>query len=239
MMKEVMIHGIKCHIFKYKEDGPVIWWGIGAGQEDVSKVWHLLFDEPGQEQTMLPAFTLIAYEAAEWNRDFSPWAASAVFGKDDFTGEGVKILKWLEQFAIPYARTELYHNQKIVKHILAGYSLAGLFSLWAFYKSELFSGAISCSGSLWYPGWDTFMKDVVSRGKSIVYLSLGDKEEHTKNRAMSIVGDRTRWQYEWLRSEKKVKACKLEWNKGGHFAEPEKRVAKGILWALTKLSSKD
>ncbi len=39
---------------------------------------------------------------------------------------------------------------------IAGYSLAGLFALWAVYQTGLFDRAASVSGSLWFDGFLTF-----------------------------------------------------------------------------------
>ena len=78
------------------------------------------------------------------------------------------------------------------EHWLMGYSLAGLFALWAAYESDVFSGIVCCSGSLWFPDWDHYVRDHVIQSKCSVYLSLGGKEEKTKNKVMAAVGDRTR-----------------------------------------------
>ena len=63
-----------------------------------------------------------------------------------------------------------------------------------------------------------------------IYLSLGRKEEKTKNSVMSSVGDMTRKQYEMLKNNEHIKHTVLEWNNGGHFTNPEERTAKGIEW---------
>ena len=59
-----------------------------------------------------------------------------------------------------------------------------------------------------------------------VYLSLGDKEEKTRNAVMSQVGDCIRDGYAWLKEHGIY--CTLEWNKGGHFKEPELRTARAF-----------
>ena len=45
---------------------------------------------------------------------------------------------------------------------------------------------------------------------------------------MAKVGDRTRSQAEILKDDPYVEKLFFEWNEGGHFDEPLKRVAKGI-----------
>ena len=74
------------------------------------------------------------------------------------------------------------------------------------------------------------MKNHVIQSKCSVYLSLGGKEEKTKNKVMAAVGDRTRAQEKILREDPMVESVILEWNAGGHFADAGKRLAKGIKW---------
>lgn len=63
-----------------------------------------------------------------------------------------------------------------------------------------------------------------------VYLSLGDREERTRNPVMSQVGNAIR------RAEAVLtgagKDCVLEWNKGNHFKDPDLRTAKAFAWLL-------
>ena len=39
------------------------------------------------------------------------------------------------------------------RRFLCGYSLAGLFALWAVYQTDFFAGTAAVSPSVWYPGW--------------------------------------------------------------------------------------
>jgi hypothetical protein len=63
-----------------------------------------------------------------------------------------------------------------------------------------------------------------------VYLSLGDKEEKTRNQMMAAVGDRIREAYKLL-TQQGVRT-ELEWNKGGHFKEADLRTARAFAWAM-------
>ena len=64
------------------------------------------------------------------------------------------------------------------------------------------------------------------------YLSLGDREEKTKNPVMASVGDRIRAGYEILRE--KGTACALAWNKGGHFKDADIRTAAAFAWVMNQ-----
>ena len=65
-----------------------------------------------------------------------------------------------------------------------------------------------------------------------VYLSLGDKEERTRNPVMAQVGSAIR-EAEGIFSAA-GKACLLEWNKGNHFKEPDLRTAKAFAWLMMR-----
>ena len=63
-------------------------------------------------------------------------------------------------------------------------------------------------------------------------MSLGDKEEKTRNPVMRTVGDCIRKQSEMLDNDEGCKASILEMNPGNHFREPDLRTAKGFAWLI-------
>ena len=63
-------------------------------------------------------------------------------------------------------------------------------------------------------------------------MSLGDREERTRNPIMATVVANIRRQYEVLRNTGEVSRCVLEWNQGNHFVDAEQRTAKGFGWLL-------
>lgn len=58
--------------------------------------------------------------------------------------------------------------------------MVGLFSLWAAYQTDAFAGVAAASPSIWFPDFLQYMKEHDIRTES-VYLSLGDREEKTRN----------------------------------------------------------
>ena len=65
-----------------------------------------------------------------WEENFSPWCAPRVFAKGPNFGDGAqKTLDTLINQVIPWAESEL--SEPPAYRALVGYSLAGLFSLWA------------------------------------------------------------------------------------------------------------
>ena len=73
------------------------------------------------------------------------------------------------------------------------------------------------------------MKEYKIKSKN-VYLSLGNKEEKTRNPVMAKVGDCIREGHEWIKAE--GVNCTLEWNQGGHFKEPMTRTARAFAWVM-------
>ncbi|MBQ8137369.1 MAG: hypothetical protein IJ174_08055 [Clostridia bacterium] len=165
-----------------------------------------------------------AFPCADWNRDLSPWPAEKAFKKGEpFAGEAAAYLNTLLAFSTEWERSL---PEPIDKRYLAGYSLAGLFSLWALYETERFDGAVSASGSLWYPGWLDFISKNHPKRPARFSLSLGDKEVHTKNPVMARVGDATRETCRLLDAQGYPVA--FAWNEGGHFADEASRVVRAV-----------
>ena len=220
-METININGRTCRIIINGADLPTIYWGeMKNSSETIEKVLALCEDVK---------CNYVIYEVEDWNADFSPWEFT-LNKKMSFAGGGRSTLDWLVNECVPYCETEYGLTGK---RILCGSALAGLFSLWAFYESQAFGGVISCSGSLWFVDWISYAESHTAPQNSFVYLSLGDREEKARDRIMATVGDCTRRQYELVCGDKNVFRHVLEWNDGGHFNEPEKRIAKGIKWTFT------
>ena len=167
-------------------------------------------------------FRLIALRVSDWNKDLSPWEAPAVFGKEGFGGCAAETLATITGIC----------GESEVKYCIGGYSLAGLFALWAAYRSNLFSGVAAASPSMWFPGFTELMREQKVKCRNI-YLSLGDREEKTRNPVMAEVGNRIREAQEILK-EQNVK-CILEWNEGNHFKDADLRTARAFSWVIKQL----
>ena len=168
-------------------------------------------------------FSLVAFMIKDWNQELTPWGASPVFGKIPFGSGAEKTLEFITSQLLPEVQENIPHL------ILGGYSLAGLFALWAGYQIDLFEGIAAASPSVWYPQWIDYASENKPLAKS-VYLSLGDKEEKAKNPVMAQVGNGIRKQHELL-TEQEINTI-LEWNAGNHFVDSEKRMAKGFAWLM-------
>ena len=164
-------------------------------------------------------FRLVAIKVGDWNRDLSPWEAPAVFGREDFGDGAADTLA--EILNLCGDRTRNYY--------LGGYSLAGLFALWAAGQTDAFRGIAAASPSVWFPGFTEYLAAHPPRSPR-VYLSLGDREEKTRNPVMAAVGNRIRTAEALLQAH--GIDCILEWNKGNHFRDADRRTAKAFSWVL-------
>ena len=164
---------------------------------------EMLPQEMEQIRALLPdeSFALFPVKV-DWFRNLAPWTAPGITASPSLKGADV---------------------------VIGGYSLAGFFALWAGYQTDAFEGIVAASPSVWYPGWDEYRMQHRFRIRN-AYLSLGDREERTKNPVMRTVGDRIREQYRLLESQ--GIRCILEWNEGNHFMNPDKRTAAGFAWVM-------
>lgn len=120
-------HDKRLHVYEQGMNGPVIVWGTMCFSEgDIERTAEQIAAAVG-EQT---GFLLAVVEVKDWFDAFSVWEA---FGQNEkFTGGGSETLRYLESEVLRYLKLE-YRSEFLQdgKYFLIGYSLAGLFSLWA------------------------------------------------------------------------------------------------------------
>ena len=175
-------------------------------------------------------FSYAAIAVPNWNDDMTPWPAPAIFPNGQpFGGHADSYLKDITDDILPKIIDTIgYRPDRIV---LAGYSLAGLFSLYSAYRTDVFSDIVSASGSFWYPGFIDFVdnNDMIMVPDS-VYLSLGDREPRTRNMVMRRVGENTKHVFNLLGT--KCSNIHFSWNPGNHFDNHIERLASGITWTI-------
>ena len=174
-------------------------------------------------------FTLAAFEIKDWLRELTPWSAPAAFGKIPFGDGADTTLTYIKAILIPKLEQMHLYDKGTMQCLLGGYSLAGFFALWAGYQSLAFHGIAAVSPSVWYPQWIEYAETHKPLTPA-VYLSLGDKEEKTKNPVMAQVGNCIRKQQELLTTHNI--STILEWNPGNHFQHSDERTAKGFAWLM-------
>ena len=179
-----------------------------------------------------PPFSLVAISSLDWNLDMAPWDSPAAFKKGEpFTGGADDYLRLLVEEIIPRAEKELPGPP--AWRGIAGYSLAGLFALYAIYRTDVFSRVGCMSGSLWFPGFKEYIfSHEPKRRPDCIYFSLGDKEAKTRNPILKTVQENT----EEIQSFYQGKGIDtvFQLNPGNHFVRGIERTVVGIQWLLSR-----
>ena len=219
-------------------------------------VVYLLGDRADNSPVQVPVgVSLVNVRVDLWEENFSPWCAPRVFAKGPNFGDGAqKTLDTLINQVIPWTESEL--TESPAYRMLVGYSLAGLFSLWAGVSQPgvsqpgipqqvargcqtddapvaTFQRIGAVSGSFWFPGLLDYV-DQRLRGGVVdlthAYLSLGDREARTPNPQIMHVRENA----ELLASklESAGITSKFELNRGNHFQNVEGRMQKVLDWLV-------
>ena len=219
-------------------------------------VVYLLGDRADNSPVQVPVgVSLVNVRVDLWEENFSPWCAPRVFAKGPNFGDGAqKTLDTLINQVIPWTESEL--TESPAYRMLVGYSLAGLFSLWAGVSQPgvsqpgipqqvargcqtddapvaTFQRIGAVSGSFWFPGLLDYV-DQRLRGGVVdlthAYLSLGDREARTPNPQIMHVRENA----ELLASklESAGITSKFELNRGNHFQNVEGRMQKALDWLV-------
>ena len=176
-------------------------------------------------------FVFIAFDVEKWAAALMPWHDDAVSKDAEVGSHATATLRFVTHEALPY----MMHRYGLLPCIVGGYSLGGLFALWASCLTDSFTAVAAASPSLWIEGWADFAAaHHVSATK--VYLSLGDTEEHCKNARMARIGDCLRWQHQLLSEQIGSNNVTLEWNEGNHFHNEAQRMAKAFAWCMRAVS---
>jgi len=175
-------------------------------------------------------FVLATIELADWIVDLMPWPDANISREPEAGKHGQDTLEYVLMSLVP----ELQQSFGPLPIILGGYSLGGLFSLWASAQSDSFKAVAAASPSVWIKDWIPFARKHMPLADS-VYLSLGDKEEHVRNQAIARVGDCLREQFVLLQEQFTPGHCTLVWEPGNHFNDNEGRLARAFVWCMDRL----
>ena len=179
-----------------------------------------------------PQFALVAISDLDWNHDMAPWDRPAAFKNGEpFIGGADDYLRLLVEEIMPRAEKEL--SGPPAWRGIAGYSLAGLFALYAIYRTDVFSRVGGMSGSLWFPGFKEYVfSHEPKRRPDCIYFSLGDKEAKTRNSVLKTVQENTEEIQAFYQSKGIDTVFQL--NPGNHFVQGIERTIAGIQWLLRR-----
>ena len=227
-MMESIIAGRKCRLFG-SEMPKVLLVQLSARHENgtleaEAAQLAVLTDQP---------FLLVTIELEDWTIDLMTWPDGNISRDPEAGKHGQETLEFILKDLLP----ELERRYGTLPVILGGYSLGGLFALWASCQSARFTAVAAASPSVWIHGWLPFAKKSAPLAEAI-YLSLGDREEHVKNQAIARVGDNLRAYYELLQEQISPDRCTLVWEEGNHFNDNPGRQARAFAWCLRQIDKK-
>mgnify|MGYP000395270498 CR=1 FL=1 len=172
------------------------------------------------------SINLLVVGNIDWKHDMSPWYMPSIYSKEkSFSGGADEYLRLLVDEILPKAKELIEGEPKFTG--IAGYSLAGLFTVYTMYKTDVFDRVASMSGSLWFSNFIEYCKrNEYKRLPDKIYFSLGDKEANTRNPVLKTVQDKTIELSEYF----KILGSEVifELNPGNHFTDTILRSAKGI-----------
>ena len=181
-------------------------------------------------------FIFLDIKVNDWSETLTPYKVpdNGIYLRN-LDGKGENHLRFIDDTLIPYIKDYLSkYNINISKYILLGYSLAGLFAVFAGLKSKYINIITSISGSLWYPNLINYINDIsFNNNIEFIYLSLGDNEKKTKNEYMKYVEVNTLKLFEAFKSI--YKNVYFEFNKGNHFARSNERVIKALYYLFNNV----
>ena len=196
---------------------------------------YLLGDVADNSPIQVPeGVSLVNVGVDLWEKNFSPWCAPRVFAKGPNFGDGAqKMLDTLINQVIPWTESDL--TELPAYRVLVGYSLAGLFSLWAGVSQQVatFQRIGAVSGSFWFPGLLDYVDQQLSGGVvglTHAYLSLGDREARTPNPQIMHVRENAELLASKLESVGITSTFEL--NRGNHFQNVEGRMQKALDWLV-------
>lgn len=178
------------------------------------------------EEIGTPACNLLVVGDLKWNHDMTPWYCPPLTENDTpCTGGADDYLNLLLTEIMPRAMQHIEGTPSFTG--IAGYSLAGLFAVYATFQSDVFDRVASISGSLWFPDFREYvLSHQMKKQPEKMYFSLGDKEAKTRNRFLKAVLSNT----EEIVKHYEQLGINVTWelNPGNHFRDAALRSAKGI-----------
>ena len=178
------------------------------------------------------SFILTAIDLGDWILDLMPWPDRNISREEKAGRLAPDTLQFILASLIPELKGQFGERPVI----LGGYSLGGLFALWAASRTDCFKAIAAASPSVCIKDWIPFARKNIPAAES-VYLSLGRREEHVKNQAIARVGDCLREYDALLQARLGPSRRTLVWEEGDHFTDNEGRMARAFAWCMDRPSN--
>lgn len=226
-------------------------------------VVYLLGDMADNSPVQVPVGVSLVHIGVDlWEENFSPWCAPRVFAKGPNFGDGAqKTLDTLINHVIPWTESEL--TDPPTYRVLVGYSLAGLFSLWAGMSPQVTHGVSqqvarglqpgtatgapaapqpaatfqrigAVSGSFWFPGLLDYVDRQLSGGVvGLTHAYLSLGDREARTPNPQIMHVRENAELLASKLESAGITSTFELNRGNHFQNVEGRMQKALNWLVT------
>ena len=223
---------------------------------------YLLGDVADNSPIQVPeGVSLVNVGVDLWEKNFSPWCAPRVFAKGPNFGDGAqKMLDTLINQVIPWTESDL--TELPAYRVLVGYSLAGLFSLWAGVTQAGVSPQVArgcqpddvpsqpsapyvdapaptfqrigaVSGSFWFPGLLDYVDQQLSGGAvGLTHAYLSLGDREARTPNPQIMHVRENAELLASRLENAGISSTFELNRGNHFQNVEGRMQKALDWLV-------
>ena len=223
---------------------------------------YLLGDVADNSPIQVPeGVSLVNIGVDLWEENFSPWCAPRVFAKGPNFGDGAqKTLDTLINQVIPWAESEL--TDPPAYRVLVGYSLAGLFSLWAGVSQPGVSQQVArgcqpddvpsqpgaphvdvptptfqrfgaVSGSFWFPGLLDYVDQQLSGGVvGLTHAYLSLGDREARTPNPQIMHVRENAELLASKLQNAGITSTFELNRGNHFQNVEGRMQKALNWLV-------
>lgn len=198
---------------------------------DVSPVIYVIDspEHPAGLAAMAPGrtATVVSVPVRAWSAALTPWEAAPLRrGAPGFAGDAATTLTELRERVVPLVEAQT-GARRPAHRAVCGYSLGGLFALYAFTHDCIFSACGCLSGSLWYEGWVDHLRALPFEGAGkYAFFSLGKKEPKAGAPIMRGVLDDMEQCADILRGRGCDVACSI--GPGNHMQHHRERFEAGL-----------
>lgn len=179
-----------------------------------------------------PALNFVLIDSKNRADDYTPWplSASEAMSKN-FGGKAAEHFAFITTKVIPFCESEYGFTSSTEKRAIGGYSLGGLFSLYVGVNTDLFGTVLSCSSSLWYPDFLSYLKEHSFKAlHPKLYMSVGDEEGLTASNLTKDQIPNTMAFKDWLEPKFQANDFKFILEEGNHGDNIPERVWHAIQW---------
>ena len=179
-----------------------------------------------------PALNFVLINTNNRTDDYTPWPLQASESMPmDFGGKAAEHLSFFATHVIPFCESKYAFASSEEKRVIGGYSLGGLFSLYAAVNNDLFGTVLSCSSSLWYPDFLDYLKEHPFKAPySKLYMSVGDQEGMTATNLTAAQTSNTIALKDFYEPKFQAGNYKFTLEEGNHGNDIPGRVERAVEW---------